>query len=184
MWAEIRGYEDLYYVSTDGEVYSVRRKKILKPWKNEIGYLLVTLRKDGVKKNVRVHRLVAEAFIPNPHGYPQINHKDEDKTNPHVDNLEWCDAKYNINFGSGIARRSKRVNQYTLDGKYIKTWDSMAQAARALETHAACISACCRGVSRKCSGYKWTYYIEKGDDVVGVYRTFKRYKPELANRAI
>lgn len=99
-WRDILGYEGLYKVSNLGMVYSMKRKKIMKLSKTEKGYYKVYLMKDGTGKHKKVHRLVAEAFIPNPNNLPQVNHKDEDKTNNIVTNLEWCTAEYNSNYGT------------------------------------------------------------------------------------
>lgn len=108
-WRTIPGYEGLYEVSNTGRVRSLdrydsrncfRKGKVLSPVKSNIGYLLVSLCCNGKYKGFTVHRLVAQAFIPNPDNLPEINHKDEDKTNNSVENLEWCDRKYNNNYGS------------------------------------------------------------------------------------
>lgn len=112
-WRSIEGYEGLYEVSSYGRVRSLDRYeinnlgykrllkgKILSPGIKKDGYFIVSLK----NKNFRVHRLVAQAFIPNPEGLPQVNHKDEDKSNNNVDNLEWCDSKYNNNYGTARIR--------------------------------------------------------------------------------
>lgn len=111
-WRSIQGYEGLYEVSSYGRVKSLERyksnnggiqllkEKILRPHNTKKGYLTVQLR----NKRFTVHRLVAQAFIPNPDNLPQVNHKDEDKTNNNVTNLEWCTAKYNSNYGTAIER--------------------------------------------------------------------------------
>lgn len=98
-WKNVIGYEGLYEVSNKGNVRNVRRNTLLKLSKNRYGYIQVYLYKNGIRKGFRVHRLVAEAFLSNPDNLPQVNHKDEDKTNNNVDNLEWCDQKYNVNYG-------------------------------------------------------------------------------------
>ena len=108
-WKEIPGYEGLYEVSNKGNVRNVRRNKLLRLSKNNYGYIQVSLYKNGIKTGPKVHRLVAEAFIPNPDNLPMINHKDEDKTNNNVDNLEWCDVKYNNNYGTKNIRRSETL---------------------------------------------------------------------------
>lgn len=108
-WKEIPGYEGLYEVSSYGRVrsvdryvknghssYRLQKGRVLSPGKDKKGYLNVQLR----NKNFKVHRLVAQAFIENSDNLPMVNHKDEDKTNNNVTNLEWCDAKYNNNYGS------------------------------------------------------------------------------------
>lgn len=98
-WKNVIGYEGLYEVSNKGNVRNVRSNKLLKLSKNCYGYIQVHLYKNGIRTGLKVHRLVAQAFIPNPDNFPQVNHKDEDKTNNNVENLEWCDAKYNMNYG-------------------------------------------------------------------------------------
>ena len=106
-WRPIEGYEGLYEVSNLGRVrsldrfyYRLHKGKVLSPTKDRYGYLTVTLNCNGKSKTIKIHRLVAQAFLPNPDNLPQVNHKDEDKTNNNVDNLEWCTAKYNVNFGT------------------------------------------------------------------------------------
>ena len=98
-WKNIIGYEGLYEVSNMGNVRNVRRNTLLRFSKNNYGYIQVYLYKNGIRNGFKVHRLVAQAFIPNPDNLPQVNHKDEDKTNNSVENLEWCDHKYNVNYG-------------------------------------------------------------------------------------
>ena len=115
IWKDIEGYEGLYEVSSYGRVrslgqfvnhnfggYAYRKGRILKPGLGSRGYLSVTLSKNGIQKQYTVHRLVAQAFIENPDNLPQVNHKDEDRTNNNVTNLEWCDAKYNVNYGNRL----------------------------------------------------------------------------------
>lgn len=111
-WRDIEGYEGLYQVSNLGRVKSLKsqygyRKIILKPRKNKYGYFHLQLHNKGNIKDCTIHRLVAQAFIPNPNNYPQINHKDENKLNNNVSNLEWCTAKYNTNYGTRNQRSSK-----------------------------------------------------------------------------
>ena len=99
-WKAIPGYEGLYEVSNMGNVRNVRRNTLLRLSKTNNRYVRVSLCKNGIKTGLTVHRLVAEAFIPNPDNLPEVNHKDEDKTNNNVENLEWCDHKYNMNYGT------------------------------------------------------------------------------------
>ena len=106
-WRPIEGYEGLYEVSNTGRVrsldrycYRLHKGKVLSPAKDTDGYLQVVLHCNGKQHQRKVHRLVAQAFIENPDNLPEVNHKDEDKTNNRVDNLEWCDRSYNINYGS------------------------------------------------------------------------------------
>ena len=112
IWKDIPGYEGLYQVSNTGKVKSLnymktRKEKILKPRKEGKGYLKITLSKEGEKKDFKIHRLVASVFIPNPNNLPQINHIDECKTNNNVENLEWCDNRYNSNYGTHTQRMAK-----------------------------------------------------------------------------
>lgn len=109
-WKPICGYEGFYEISNYGRVKSLdynrtKQEKILRQGKNKYGYLMVVLYKEGKGKTIKVHRLVAQAFIPNPNNFRCVNHKDENKTNNCVDNLEWCDHKYNLNYKNTQARR-------------------------------------------------------------------------------
>ena len=101
--------DDRYSVSNFGRVKSnyANKERILKPYKNHYGYLMVDLRHHGTRKIISVHRLVALAFISNPDNLPEVNHKDENKENNYVDNLEWCDTKYNCNYGTRNLRKAK-----------------------------------------------------------------------------
>ena len=123
-WKSIPGYEGLYEISSYGRVKSLEisyvRKNgvmdhkpeiILKPKNNGKGYSVVCLYKNKKHKYCLIHRLVAQTFIPNPDNLPMINHKDEDKTNNSVDNLEWCTAKYNSNYKDVQKRRSQRMKE-------------------------------------------------------------------------
>lgn len=109
IFKDIPNYEGLYQVSNLGNVYSVRKKICLKPFNVCGGYKRVTLCSYGVYKHILVHRLVAQAFIDNPNNLPQINHKDENKSNNCVSNLEWCTAKENSNYGTRIKRFSEKM---------------------------------------------------------------------------
>ena len=110
IWKDIQGYPN-YQVSNLGNVKSFHKgkEKILKPDKNEGGYLYVNLYKEGKQKRFRVHRLVATAFLDNPNNYPEVNHKNEIKTDNRVDNLEWCTPKYNANYGTRNERHAKTI---------------------------------------------------------------------------
>lgn len=99
--------DDRYSVSNLGRVKSnyANKERILKPFYNHDGYLMVDIRHPNTRKSISVHRLVAIAFIPNPNNLKEVNHKDENKTNNCVDNLEWCDTKYNCNYGTRNERK-------------------------------------------------------------------------------
>ena len=100
IWADIVGYEGLYMVSSLGNIKSLKKGLIRKQSDNGNGYKCISLYKNNKSKTFYVHRLVAQAFIPNPNNLPQVNHKDENPSNNCVNNLEWCDSKYNSNYGN------------------------------------------------------------------------------------
>ena len=113
-WKDIPGYEGLYAVSNNGRVMNVRSGRILKEHITKFGYKRIGIYKNGVCRMFIVHRLVAQAFLPNPDNLPEVNHKDEDKTNNSVDNLEWCDRSYNNNYGTRKERErdTKMKNEW------------------------------------------------------------------------
>lgn len=162
-WKDIEGYEGLYQISDLGRVKSLKygRETLLNPYRNNKGYLGVSLHKDKIRKTPKVHRLVAQAFLPNPENLLEINHIDEDKTNNRVDNLEWCDRKYNVNYGKRTEKCSKRVQQFTIDGHLVAEWKSIHDAARNNGFNFSHISECCNG-GFWCNG-KWiNNYVYKG----------------------
>lgn len=173
----ITGYEGLYEVSNLGNVRSLNynhtgQTRVMKPMKNTWGYLQVGLHKEGKMKMCKVHRLVAQAFIENPYNLPEVNHKDEDKTNNSVcvnldgsinfekSNLEWCDHRQNINHGTrtqrsaeaqrGVKRPyvaealSEEVVQLTLDYVFVNEWASVNECGRN-GFNISCVSMCCNG---------------------------------------
>ena len=103
VWEPVPGYED-YEVSSYGRVWSKKRRILMKQKLNKTGYVSVSLMKDGIPKFFLIHRLVASVFIDNPYGLPTVNHKDEDKTNNIVENLEWCSQGYNNTYGTRMER--------------------------------------------------------------------------------
>ena len=125
-WRPIEGYEGLYEVSSYGRVRSLDkydsmnrflRGRILRLFTDGLGYLRAQLYSNSKRKSFLVHRLVAQAFIPNPDNLPQVNHRDENPSNDNVDNLEWCDGKYNVNYGTRIDRiRDIRLKNGTYTG--------------------------------------------------------------------
>ena len=155
---DVVGYEGLYAVTSCGKVYSYKNKKFLKPKCDGHGYLRVGLYKDGHQKWYMVHRLVAMAYIPNTDNLPQINHKDENKENNCLQNLEWCDASYNINYGT----RNKKVSnskkipilQYDLNGNFIREWPSATDVGLEVQSH---ICDCLKGNRKSAYGFKWFY---------------------------
>lgn len=166
IWKDIEGYEDLYQVSNRGKVRSLRRNIILRQGITSNGYKSVNLYKNKGYKHFRIHRLVAEAFLPNPNNLPFVNHKDENKLNNCVENLEWCDGKYNLNYGTRGKRisqnKSKVVLQYSLDGTFVKEWKSTRDIQRMTGYSSGCISECCRNIRKSAYGYLWKYKNEEG----------------------
>ena len=123
------------------------------------GYLQVCLTKHNKQHSFRVHRLVAECFIDNPENLPQVNHKDENKQNNNVDNLEWCTNDYNTHYGTGILRRSKAVIQKTKDGSIIKRFESVSEAFRNTNISRRSITRCCNKQKHylTAGGFIWEY---------------------------
>lgn len=157
IYKDIQGYEG-YQVSNHGNVKSLgngksRKEKILKPFNNTKGYLQVTLCREGKQKQHLVHRLVAQAFIPNPQNLPQVNHRDENKTNNNVENLEWCDCVYNINYGTRTEKTSKQVICLETG----KVYPSTNEVERQLGFANQYISAVCTGKYKQAYGYHWEY---------------------------
>ena len=151
---DIKGYEGIYGITSCGKVWSYKRKKFLVPDISNSGYLKVDLWKNGKGKNHYIHRLVAEAYIPNPDNLPQINHKDENKTNNCLQNLEWCDGKYNSNYGTINDRRKKPILQFTLDGKFVREWPSATDVGIEVRSN---IYTCLKGRAKSSYGFIWKY---------------------------
>ncbi len=169
IWKPIKGYEGLYLISNMGNVYSFYKNIILKPNKITNGYYQVKLFNNGKYKCFLVHKLVAEAFIPNPNNYPIINHKDEIKTNNKVNNLEWCTDKYNNNYGTkkerlsknhslaGAIATKKNIIQYTKEMEEIKRYESITDASKKTKINISNISMCCLGKRKSAGGYVWKF---------------------------
>lgn len=182
-WRNVVGYEGAYQVSNTGKVRSVDRLignrfvhgKILSDADSGKGYRYVNLRKNNKGKNLFVHRLVAQAFIPNKEGMPEVNHKDEDKANNCVGNLEWCGHVYNNNYGTKIERMMnskgwqvtlrkfkhknaipKAVVATNKDGVIFK-FSSIKLAAKELSIDASAIVKCCKGKAHTAKGFTFKY---------------------------
>lgn len=177
IWKPIKGFKS-YQISNTGLIK--RANKILSPFNNQ-GYLRILLHEGDKHQKKLVHRLVAEAFIPNPDNKPQINHIDLDKKNNHVDNLEWVTNKENVahaikhiperrkqlkqdmsKIGKKHGRQnginsSKPINQYDLEGKLINTFESARDAHRQLGYSYKVISKCCNGNSKTYKGFIWKF---------------------------
>ena len=152
---DVVGFEDLYEVSDEGRVRNKNTGRILKPNKINKGYLQVILCKDGERKPALVHRLVAKAFISNPNHYPQVNHIDENKSNNHVENLEYCTNQYNIRYSA--YKKNKPVNQYALDGRLLNTYKSIKEASEKTGIDKSNICNCCLGKIKSSGNFIWKY---------------------------
>lgn len=156
---DVKDYEGLYAITSCGRVWSYKRQAFLTPTQNTNGYWKVQLSKNGKTKNFLVHRLVAEAYIPNPDNLPIVNHMNENINTNHINNLEWCTYKYNSNYGTHLQKIRKKVKCVELN----KVFDSMTEAAKELGlANCSHISGCCRGERKTCGGYHWKYY--EGED--------------------
>lgn len=172
-WRAVPGFEGYYEVSNLGNVRSIDREVIMKngvkrktrgrmlrlgKYNSQSSYAGVTFCVDGVPSKHSVHRLVASAFIPNPDNLPEINHKDEDKRNNTVENLEWCDRKYNALYGTANIRKAMTQGKPVLqmkDGKIVNAYPSAGLAAACTGATQGGISSCCRGEMRTSGGYEW-----------------------------
>lgn len=173
IWKDIPDYEGIYQVSNLGNIKSIKRivnsisggrivnERILRQKLRSDGYLDVELSKNNVQKSIYVHRLVAIAFIDNPNNYDVVNHKDENKSNNCVNNLEWCNHKYNTNYGTAIKRRNqkiyKKVKKYDKNMNFICEYNSLKEASNGDKSLYAHIGDCCKGKIKSCGGYIWRY---------------------------
>ena len=188
IWKAVKNYEGLYEVSNLGRVKSltrtntfynfihkksnsrIQKEKILKQSKTR--YCTLKLLKNGVETTHQVHRLVAETFIPNPNNYPCVNHKDGNKLNNNANNLEWCTYKQNTEHAikTGLTKNkgknngfSRAVNQYDLQGNFIKKWDCIMDFYKSINKSekSSSVSSCCSGKYKTAFGYKWKYADEE-----------------------
>ena len=168
-WKDIPGFDGCYQVSSLGRVRSVKFNKIVfLSISFSTRYGVLTLFKNGKRHYRKIHRLVAEAFIPNPNNLPQVNHKDENPMNNSVDNLEWCDASYNCNYGTRISRMAqsltnhsvplkyKAVQQFDIDGNFIKEYCSI-KYVKEDKYNPSTVCNCCRGRTKTAYGFIWKY---------------------------
>lgn len=170
IWKPINNYEGYYEVSNLGNVRSIDRivknknntVKVIKGKQHKLtvtksGYVSTILYKNSEQKNYRVHRLVAEAFIPNPENLPQVNHIDENKENNCVDNLEWCTGSYNIK--SRSKKNEHRILQYDKNGNFIKIWNSIKEISITLNIKYSTIQGAISGNHFTYNSF-WKYYQE------------------------
>jgi hypothetical protein len=188
VWKDIKGYDKLYQVSNDGKVCALERLKNCNKGYRKINYHIMTpnifgtkyervglTNSNGIRKYYLVHRLVAQAFIPNPNNYPIINHIDGNKLNNNVSNLEWCTYSHNLKHAYSIGlkeftkehkeklklsqyKRFKKVFQYDLQNNFIKEYESIKEASDIFKINPSNIVSCCKGNKYKSvGGYIWKY---------------------------
>ena len=196
IWKDIKNYEGLYQISNLGRVKSLERKvknkngyrvvneKILKPILNNKGYYTYGLRKNSKLEQFLLHRLIGENFLENKNNYPCINHKDGNKLNNNIDNLEWCTYEHNVkeafrlglntytfqknfkhNYWIGKFGKehncSKSVLQYDMNENLINEWDSITNASRETNINYYSISNNCRGKQKQAGGFIWKFKEEQ-----------------------
>ena len=181
-WRDIPILKGRYQVSNFGRVRSLdhlvvrpqgnylAKGRILKAKTNrKTKYKSLMYWEDGKQHYIYIHRLVAEAFIPNPDNLPFVNHKDENPSNNHIDNLEWCTHQYNCNYGTSKDRILEKialaVYQMTRNGEIIATYKSIKDAARAVNSTSICISRACRGLALTANGYRWRYVDDRLNNI-------------------
>lgn len=179
IWKDVVGYEGYYQISSFGKVKRVSRigcfgnlikEHPIAVYEGE-RYMLVTLNKLGKKRPNLLHRVIAQAFIPNPDNLPEVNHKDGNRLNNSIENLEWCTSSENqlhaykigLQINPWIGKKgikhpcSKPVVKLSIDGKEIERFDSVRDAARSVKADESYLSHCCRNKNRKAGGFKWKY---------------------------
>lgn len=179
-WKDIVGYENEYQINQFGEIRTLKDSSKLKKYdvlKPQIskrnGYVYQMLYKNGKEKLLRVHRLVAMVFLPNPNNLPQVNHKDGNKQNNSVDNLEWCEQSDNMKhaYKNGLQipsenQRKAIINTNKLkqkkvcqikDGEVINTFSGISEASRQTKISISCISRCCNLKRKSTNGYEWRF---------------------------
>lgn len=176
IWKPVKGYEGYYEVSNMGRVRSCDRYvkhyskqrfykgKLLAENEYPNGYKYVNLNKDGIHKTALIHRLVAVAFLPNPNNFPEVNHRDENFRNNELTNLEWCTSKYNANYGTRMQKCSnpeqrRPIIQLSKEGMFIKRWNGIGEASKALGIDDSHIIRVCKHMKRNVTagGFKWEY---------------------------
>lgn len=181
-WKEINGYEGKYIISDYGKIINILSLSEMKPFTTSTGYKRIQLSQNGIRKKHFLHRLVADAFIPNPNNHPIINHKDENPSNNNYLNLEWCSYQYNATYGNAITKRvahtdyknrktrdiatykrgvdscaSKHVYQFDLCGNLIGEYNCCVDAAKVNNFDSVSIGKACNGRLIIYKGFKWQY---------------------------
>ena len=208
VWKDIPGLDGAYQVSTFGRVRSVDRiyykqykdghgaythhkGRILKQRLNEHGYWIVSIVYKCKSMTFLVHRLVAIVFIPNPDNFPEVNHKDENPLNSHVDNLEWCDRLYNIRYGTGIERhmkpRRRKIEQLTKDGQHVAYHLGVREICEATGMNRRSIQRCLHNKPRHNTayGYKWRFVDVSADEVeFDINHSLAKYERKEVDRTV
>lgn len=177
-WKDVTGYEGIYKVSNLGRVKrlkrrfddgrkSIMRERILLASKDKDGYFSVALSKNGKSTTMRLHRVVLSAFVPNVNNLPMVNHINEIRDDNRLENLEWCDAKYNNSYGKAIEKRkvaqqryynkSIKVHQYTLRGKYVKGFHSIVEASMETGISKTDIQYALKGKMSRAGNFQWIF---------------------------
>lgn len=162
IWRDVPGFENLYTVSDEGDIYSIRRNRLIKPSLDRYGYLKVVLSRNGISTHTTVHRVVAKAFIPNPTDKPAVNHKNEIKTDNRAVNLEWVTNVENVNYGSRNQRMAQAkclrpVIGIDADGQR-HLYKGVKDAWRDTGIYWSQISRACKGIIKQTSnGFTWRY---------------------------
>lgn len=163
IWKDIPEYEGLYQASNLGRIKSINSKRrnhdVIMSDKSiaNNGYIVVCLKRNGKPKTHSVHRLIAKTFIPNPYNYPVINHKNENKLDNRVENLEWCTYSYNISYGSNRYKRALKLGKKVFCVELNKTFVSIKEAGRITNIPYQNIASCCRGKLKSAGGYHWQF---------------------------
>lgn len=158
VWKDIAGYEGKYKVSNYGNIYSVKSNRTLLPLRTLNGYLSIMFG----RKTYSIHRIVATTFLPNPNNYKCVNHKNGNKTDNRVENLEWCNHTMNLihAYRNGLNRREKPV-ECLLNGNIVKRYRSAAEAEEKDGFQCRLIVKCCKGERKHHGGYEWRYENKK-----------------------
>lgn len=157
IFKDIEGTDGKYQISNLGRVYNTKLNRFLKGGLSSSGYMRVVLTIEGKRVYKNIHRLIAEAFIPNPDNLPCINHINEEKTDNSIENLEWCTKEYNNTWGS----KAYNILQYDKKGNFIKEYQSRVYAAREVGVTPDAITLCCNGSQQTAAGYIWKYKEDK-----------------------